>query len=212
MFLNIIRKFMLKVKIKSVLEGGTPLLFRAMLLPQVVCTLLMCNQVVDGWSPVIFTFVLTPGIPDQFSLHDISHKAGCCQHLLYLHRRVLPTNLGFRCEVRLELPTPWLVRIVVSLSTPWIWNLSKQHPQGEARMMYSLLYIPPPLTPPPRDSPLLSFFLNSTSGLFSKTTFLQLPGTLRHKIRTKLTLQCLAFLYLHQGEGSSFIFPFYIYS
>lgn len=205
MFPNTIRNFIPKVKIKSVLEGGTPL-FSAMLLPQVVCTLLMCNQVVDGWSPVIFTFVLTPGIPDQFSLHDITPQgrgAGVAGTSFIYTEGFFPQTRG--SDVRPGWSSPhhdllglWFPE--VSLSTPLIWNLSKQHPQAEARVMYSLLYTLH------RDSPLLSFFLKSTSGLFSRTASLQLPGTLRHKIRTKrIHLECLAFPFLHQGEGSSFI-------
>lgn len=57
------------------------------------CTLIMCNQLVDGWSPIIFHFVLTPGISLCVPLTNSasvtqSHSGVCHQHLLYLHRRV----------------------------------------------------------------------------------------------------------------------------
>lgn len=62
MFLNTIRKFTLKVKLKYwlVLQGSTPPLFAVS--HKWVCIPLLCHQGVNGWSPVILYFVLTPGI------------------------------------------------------------------------------------------------------------------------------------------------------
>lgn len=167
----------------------------------------LCLYATRWWTagpPVIFTFVLTPGIPRR--IQPPWHKAtrqGCCWHLLYLRRRVLRTNLGFRCEDRLEFPTPWLVRIVVSRGFPQ--HTSDLESEQTESTGWGQNDVQPSVHPPQR-LPTLVLFLKYTSDLFSKTTFLQLPGTWRHKTRTKLIhLECLAFLYLYPGEGSSFI-------
>ena len=62
MFLNTIRKLILKVKLKYwlVSQGSTPPLFDVS--HRWVCILLLCHRGVNGWSPVILHFVLTSGI------------------------------------------------------------------------------------------------------------------------------------------------------
>lgn len=81
-----------------------------------------------------------------------------------------------------------------------IWHLYTQNPQGQTRMSPNSF-----LCFPHSDFPLFSFFLNSISDLLTKTTFLQPSGTLGYRMRAKLIyLECLAFLYLYQGEASSF--------
>lgn len=53
------------------------------------CTLIMCNQLVDGWSPIIFHFVLTPGIspcvPPTTSASVTQATVGCVTSISFIY-------------------------------------------------------------------------------------------------------------------------------